>query len=72
MNIKSILNVFLAVGPSVKSWIFSDGKFVPKRAIILIVTLVLLTLGTHFFGEETVNSAVDALDEISDVIGYGD
>ena len=66
-----MLNVLLVVVPSVKRWIFSDGKFVPKRAIILIITLVLLTLGTHFFGEDTVNSAVDALDEVSDVIGYG-
>lgn len=66
-----MLNVLLVVVPSVKRWIFSDGEFVPKRAIILIITLVLLTLGIHFFGEDTVNSAVGALDEISDVIGYG-
>ena len=70
MNWLKSLKILTSVGPTLKSWIFADGKFSPKRALILLITLVVLFLGIHFIGVENVTSAVDMLDEVSDVIGY--
>lgn len=55
-----------------KAALFSDGKFVWKRALILLAfSLVVLAVG-QLSGWDPVamESFTDALDEISDSIGY--
>lgn len=59
-----------AIGPSIKSWIFADGKFSMNRALVLIATLCVLLFGAWFIGPENLESVTDALEEVSDVIGY--
>ena len=53
-----------------KGLVFADGKFAPKRALTLLVFLIILLLSNHYLGEETTANAIDQLDEVSDQIGY--
>lgn len=70
LPIKLGINLLSAV-PKIKSWIFADGKFTPVRALILLAFLIVIMLGYNYLGIEETNMAVEALDEASDVIGYG-
>lgn len=70
MKLLSILSIVKEVGPSIKSWIFADGKFSRNRAITLIGALALLCAAIYFVGAENVAIAVDMLDDVSDIIGY--
>lgn len=75
MNPKLLLNVvsmFTSIAPKIKGWIFSDGKFKPTRAIIILVALALLMAGTTFMEPEEMKAVTEALDDVSDVIGYSD
>lgn len=73
MNIKLLANLagtFMSIAPKIKGWIFSDGKFSTKRAGILLIALVVLVIGSAFMDVEHIHAITDALDEISDIIGY--
>lgn len=63
------LKALITIGPSIKQWIFSDGKFQTKRAILLLVALVILMFGYHFIPHE-MEYIIKSLDEVSDMIGY--
>lgn len=73
MNPKLLLNglsLFTSLAPKVKGWIFSDGKFQPTRAGVLLIALVILVVGSTFMEPEEIKAVTDALDSISDTIGY--
>ena len=75
MNPRLLVNVvsmFTSIAPKIKGWIFSDGKFQPTRAIIIIVALALLMVGTTFMEPEEMKAVTEALDNVSDAIGYSD
>lgn len=75
MNVKLLANVaslFVSIAPKVKGWIFSDGKFLPTRAGTLLLALVILMIGSAFMEPEAIKTVTDALDDISDMIGYVD
>jgi len=67
---KNLIALFITAAPNIKSWLFSDGKFKPLRALIIALFFVLILLSVHFFGFEATERNIDLLDEISDVIGY--
>lgn len=54
----------------IKNWIFSDGKFNPIRALILLCSFILLLLSLRYFSHDDIIFALDQLDELSDIIGY--
>lgn len=75
MNVKFLANVaslFVSIAPKVKGWIFSDGRFQPTRAGYLLVALVILVAGSAFMDVEHIHAVTDALDEVSDIVGYID
>lgn len=67
-----LLKVFTAIGPGIKSWIWSDGKFNAQRALILLAGLAILSLMYHFLGEAGTVAVLEFLDELSDMIGYAE
>lgn len=58
--------------PNLKQAIFSDGKFAPKRALVLFVFMVLIGLLVNFVGVENTEQIIEFTDEVSDMIGYSD
>ena len=62
----------LSIVPKIKGLIFADGKFKPKRGLLLLVFFVGILLGYKYVGVDETHQAIDALDEVSDVIGYGE
>ena len=57
---------------SIKSAIFSDGKFHTKRALILLGFTVVLSVGVYVIGVEGMQETMKLLGEVSDSIGYVD
>ena len=55
---------------SIKSAIFSDGKFHVKRALILLAFTVILGLGVWLIGPEGMHETLRLLGEVSDSIGH--
>lgn len=69
----SKLSLFVNLLPKlkgIKGWLFADGKFQLDRAIVLIISLVILLVAIHVFGLPTVEAAITLLDEVSDIFGY--
>lgn len=66
----NILRAITMIGPSLKSWVFADGKFKLNRALVLVGLLLILTIMYQVVGQEGVTFIVSMLDELSDVIGY--
>ncbi|MBY7699345.1 hypothetical protein [Vibrio harveyi] len=63
--------VFLAkLLPKLKEAIFSDGKFNKVRALWLALFFLLITMSIKFVGLNVTEQAIEALDELSDLIGY--
>lgn len=71
LPIAKALKALVTIGPSIKQWIFSDGKFQTKRAAILLIALVILMIGYQLIPHEMVH-IIDSLDQVSDMIGYSD
>lgn len=71
---KNLGLIKLAIGilPSLKGWIFADGKFKPIRALILLASFIVLLFSINYFGAAEVEIALDMLDEVSDIIGYAE
>jgi hypothetical protein len=67
-----LIKTLIGAGPSIKSAIFSDGKFKQKRAVILLVGFVLITGSMYFFGADNTEMAIDLLDDLSDSMGYAE
>lgn len=67
-----LIKLFIGAGPSIKGAIFSDGKFKPKRAVILLVGFVLITGSMYFFGADNTEVAIELLDDLSDSMGYAE
>ena len=67
-----IVRIIAAVGPSLKSWIFADGKFSAKRAVLLLVSMVVLILSVEYFGAANTEIALGFLDSLSDIFGYAE
>lgn len=66
------LKVIANLLPNIKRWVFSDGKFNPQRALIMLAFFVAILAGGYFFGFDEVMIAVGILDDVSDAIGYED
>lgn len=66
------VNLIVSALPSIKGWIFSDGKFKPSRAVVLIVMAVLLGLSYHHLGKDGTESVIEMLDDVSDIVGYAE
>lgn len=64
------LSGIVSAAKGVKGMIFADGKFKPERAAMLGCVLVILLVAMNFMEYEEVASAVQLLDEVSDVVGY--
>ncbi|AHK11739.1 hypothetical protein S144_25 [Shewanella sp. phage 1/44] len=58
--------------PNLRQTLFSDGKFAPKRAVVLFVFMVLIGLLVKFVGVEGTEQIINFTDEVSDMIGYSD
>ena len=56
--------------PNVKAWIFADGKFNPKRALILLLVMGFVAFLVHTLGFEQTAQVIELTDEVSDLIGY--
>ncbi len=54
----------------IKKAVFSDGKFSPKRAAIMILAFIVIIVSIEIVGVERVEMAVELLDSVSDAIGY--
>lgn len=67
-----IVKIIAAVGPNLKRWIFSDGKFSIKRAGILLASLIVLILSIEYFGAANTEIALGFLDSLSDILGYAE
>jgi hypothetical protein len=65
-----IVRLIAAIGPNLKSWIFADGKFSFKRALLLIVSLLILLFSVEYFGAANTEIALTLLDSLSDILGY--
>ncbi len=65
-----IIKLALGLLPTIKGAVFSNGKFEPKRAGMLLAGSVLLGVSVHFLGAENTAFVVDQLDDVSDIIGY--
>lgn len=72
MGLMKAVKAVAMIGPGLKSWIFSDGKFNMQRAMVLIVGMVILSVMYHALGPEGVSFVMDMLDEFSDAVGYED
>lgn len=72
MKGQALIRLALSILPSLKGWIFADGKFKPIRALILLVSFVVLLFSVNYFGAADVEIALDMLDEVSDIIGYSE
>lgn len=70
MNKLSLFASLLPQLKNLKSWIFADGKFQLNRALLLLVSLVVLLVAIQVFDVPTVVQALDMLDELSDIFGY--
>lgn len=64
------LRLLLGVLPSLKGWLWADGKFVPQRALVLLGAGVGLGVSLYFLGTENTQVLVELLDEVSDIVGY--
>lgn len=58
--------------PNIKSAIFSDGVFKPKRAAVLLTFMVTIGGMVYVLGVEDTEAIIEMTDEISDSIGYGE
>lgn len=67
-----ILKVITALGPNLKQWIWSDGKFHMERACILLAALIVMGVMYSTLGEEGMRVVLSFLDEFSDTIGYAE
>ncbi len=65
-----VIKLALGLLPTIKRSIFSDGKFAPKRAGMLLAGSILLGVSVYFLGAENTAFVVDQLDDVSDIIGY--
>ena len=65
------LRATVTIGPHIKRWIWSDGKFQAKRAMILLIGLIILMIGYQFIPHE-MPYIMESLDQLSDIIGYAD
>lgn len=75
MNLKAIMSgarTIIPMIPSIKAAIFADGKFKPKRAVILLAFLITIGGMIHLIGVDETKEAVEMVDEISDTVGYGE
>lgn len=68
----NVVSIFTSIAPKIKGWIFADGKFQPTRAAVILIALAMLMLGTTFMEPEEMKAVTDALDDVSDMIGYAE
>lgn len=66
------LSLFANLLPKIKKWIFPDGKFKETRALILILFFIVIIVSVHTVGFSNVETAINLLDEVSDIIGYSE
>ena len=64
------LKVLLGFVPKLKQYIFADGVFKKDRAIILMVSFIMLLVAIQIFGIDKVLLGIDLLDDLSDILGY--
>lgn len=67
-----IVKLIARFGPSLKGWVFSDGKFSFKRAGLLLVAMAILMLSVEYFGAANTEIAIELLDSVSDIFGYAE
>lgn len=67
-----IAKLITSIGPGLKAWIFSDGKFNIKRASILLLSFVVLIFSVEYFGAANTEIALSLLDSLSDIFGYSE
>lgn len=70
MKFINIAKLFVSVGPKLKGWIFSDGKFQLNRALTLLAALVVMLVASQFVGIAELTAIINLLDEVSDIFGY--
>ena len=66
----TVVKLISTIGPNIKRWIYSDGKFNSSRAAMLIVALLVVMVSLQLIGPENTQLAIKMLDEISDIFGY--
>ena len=67
------LTIFTKVVPmltKLKGAIFADGKFSPKRAGVVLASIILVALLSTQFSPQDIEVILEHADEVSDMIGY--
>lgn len=72
MKLLSVIKAVTTIGPGLKRWIFSDGKFNLHRALSLILIMCMLTVMYVHIGPDGIEDVLEFLDEVSDIIGYAE
>ncbi|ELI5427413.1 hypothetical protein RRJ83_000469 [Vibrio parahaemolyticus] len=75
INLKAIasaMNIITPIASKLKTWIFSDGKFNLKRAVILLLSACLIGGSVHYMGYEQTEQIIELVDQASDIIGYAE
>lgn len=72
MKFLNIAKLFVSIGPKLKGWIFSDGKFNEQRALSILAALIIMLVASHFVGITELAEIIDLLDEVSDIFGYAE
>lgn len=70
MNMKAGVQLLIGLAPSLKGWIFADGKFKPLRGLILLGFFVILTFTVCLVGLDNTAIIIEMLDDVSDILGY--
>ena len=63
------LNLFASAIPLIERILFPNGKFNKQRGIVIVVLFLACVLGIEFFGQDTVESAVDVLAPLVELLG---
>ena len=69
--IGKVATLLTSVGPKLKTWIYSDGKFNKTRSVILLAASVLIGLGYYLMPHE-MEHIITTLDQVSDILGYSE
>lgn len=74
---RNFLSVFVSALPkllplisNLKGYIFADGKFNLQRALVLLLSLIVLIVAVQYVAVGDLTILIDLLDEISDIFGY--
>lgn len=55
--------------PLIKRFIFPNGKYDDKRALFVLLLILLVPIGIYFLGEDTMNASLHYINELVPLLG---